>query len=200
MQLRLAGDLVARPRTQWNDSLVASLLRIPHNSPGNESGGIQPRSLLLEYYLAGQDLYLFQLGRGMIEVHCVEGVVPKIERLLALWRVNLELVGQASATHDYSSDFAGLQENCRGLLERLYDLLLAPVADVLPTYTHLTVVPYGVLHYLPFHALFDGQQFLTERLHISYLPAAALLDICQQRAQRVKARRMNLVNSLVMGL
>ena len=200
MQLRLAGDLVARPRSQWNDSLVPSLLHYPHSSPGNGSGGIQPQSLLLEYYLAGQDLYLFQLGRGVIEVHCVRGAVPQIERLLALWRVNLDLVGQASGAHEYSSDFAGLRENCRGLLERLYRLLLAPVADSLSTYTHLTVVPYGVLHYLPFHALFDGQQFLAERLHISYLPAAALLDICQQRAQRVKARGMNLANSLVMGL
>jgi CHAT domain-containing protein len=203
MQLRLAGDLVARPRSQWGDSLVSSLLRYPQSTPGvatDGSGGIQPQSLLLEYYLAGQDLYLFQLGRGTIEVHCVEGAVPQIERLLALWRVNLDLVVQASATHDYSSGFSGLRENCLGLLERLYRLLLAPVADLLPTYTHLTIVPYGMLHYLPFHALYNGQQFLAERLHISYLPAVALLDVCQQRAQRVKARGMNLANSLVMGL
>ena len=189
MQLRLAGDLVARPRVQWSDTLVTDLGK-----------RLAPQSLLLEYYLAGQDLYLFQLTRERIEVHCVEGAVPKLEHLLTLWRVNLELAAQASGSHDYGQTFVGLQANSLGLLQRLYQLLLAPVADILPAYTHLTIIPYGMLHYVPFHSLFDGQRFLVERLDISYLPAAALLDISQQRGQRIRARGANLANSLVMGL
>ena len=204
MRLREAGDLVERPHSQWNDSPITALLRVPQAAPGNvteeEHGEVPVQSLLLEYYLAGQDLYLFQLARGTIEVHCVEGAVPKLERLLALWRVNLELTAQASAAHDYGSNIASLQENALGLLRRLYELLLAPVAYILPACTHLIVVPYGMLHYLPFHALFDGQHFLAERLHLSYLPAAALLDVCRQRVQRVRAGGINLANSLVMGL
>lgn len=189
MQLRLAGDLVARPRVQWSSTLVSDLGR-----------KLSPQSLLLEYYQAGPDLYIFQLARESIEVHCVEGAIPKLERLLSLWRVNLDLTAQSSAVQDYTAGFASLYENCLGLLQRLYQLLLAPVAGILPTYTHLTIIPYGVLHYLPFHCLFDGQHFLVERLHISYLPAAALLDVCQQRSRRVRARGINLANSLVMGL
>ncbi len=189
MQLRLAGDLVARPRSQWNDSIVTSL-----------DSKIPPQTLLLEYYLAGQDLYLFQLTRQSIEVHRVEGAVPRLERLLTLWQANLDLTGQVSTAQDYSSDFENLLANSLGLLQRLYQLLLAPVAQILPSYSHLTIIPYGILHYLPFHALFDGTQFLVERWHISYLPAAALLDVCQQRAQRVRARGMELKNSLIMGL
>src|SRR5258706_10468345 len=57
-----------------------------------------------------------------------------------------------------------------------------------------------MLHYLPFHCLFDGVQFMVERLNVSYLPAAALLDICRQRGQRIKAKGINLSDSLVMGL
>ncbi|HEY0754563.1 MAG TPA: CHAT domain-containing protein [Ktedonobacteraceae bacterium] len=189
MQLRLAGDLVARPRSQWSDTLVIDLGK-----------RLASQALLLEYYLAGQDLYLFQLTSKSIEVHYVEGAVPKLERLLALWRVNLELASQASGGRDYGQTFAGLQANSLGLLGRLYQLLLAPVAEILPAYTHLTIIPYGMLHYLPFHSLFDGQRFLVERLDISYLPAAALLDISQQRGQRVRARGANPADSLVMGL
>lgn len=189
MQLRLAGDLVARSHSRWSDTLVTELGR-----------KLAPQSLLLEYYLAGEDLYLFQLTHKHIEVHRVEDAVPKLERLLALWRVNLDLAAQASTGHDSGQMFAGLQANSLGLLQRLYQLLLAPVATLLPNYTHLTIVPYGPLHYLPFHCLFDGQQFLVERLHISYLPAAALLDISQQRGQRARARGVTLANSLVMGL
>lgn len=189
MQLRLAGDLVARPRSQWNDQLVTSLYQ-----------RLAPEDLLLEYYLAGQDLYLFQLTRASIEVHCVPGAVPKLERLLALWRVNLDLAAQASAAQDSTQTFAHLLQNSLGLLQRLYQLLLGPVSQVLLAYDHVTIVPYGVLHYLPFHCLFDGEQFLVEQLHVSYLPATALLDICQQRGQRVRARGVHLQQALVMGL
>jgi CHAT domain-containing protein len=125
--------------------------------------------------------------------------VPRIERLLSLWRVNLELVAQAAGTEDGLQAFAGLQENGLGLLQRLYDLLLKPVSHVLNSCERLIIVPYGILHYLPFHCLFDGVQFLIERLNVSYLPAAALLEICRERGQRSETRHMPLSNSLVLG-
>src|SRR5262249_9871416 len=39
----------------------------------------------------------------------------------------------------------------------------------------LTIVPYGPLHRLPFHALFSGSRFLIEDFSIHYLPASSLL-------------------------
>ncbi len=96
--------------------------------------------------------------------------------------------------------FLGLQENGLGLLQRLYDLLLRPVSSALNAYEHLIIVPYGMLHYLPFHCLFDGVQFLIERFNVSYLPSAALLDICRQRGQRIHARGVRLQDALVLGL
>jgi CHAT domain-containing protein len=41
----------------------------------------------------------------------------------------------------------------------------------------LIVVPHGPLHYLPFHALCDGQGYLLERCEISYLPNSSLLRL-----------------------
>lgn len=189
MQLRLAGDLVSRSHSYWTDSIVTSLWQ-----------KIERGTLMLEYYLTGRDLYIFQLTRAGVEVQVVDDAVPKLERLLSLWRVNLDLAAQASGADDRTQAFAGLQENSLGLLQRLYDLLLKPVAHALETCEHLTIVPYGMLHYLPFHCLFDGVQFLIERLNVSYLPAAALHDICHQRGKRVQARGRHLQDSLVMGL
>jgi CHAT domain-containing protein len=63
-------------------------------------------------------------------------------------------------------------------LQRLYGLLLAPLAEELRPYRRLIIVPHGLLHYLPFHALHDGQVFLLERHEISYLPGASLLRYC----------------------
>src|SRR6266699_3272928 len=189
MQLRLAGDLVSRPRTKWTDSIVTSLWP-----------KLERTTVVLEYYLTEQDLYIFQLTRDGVDVQVIAGAIPRLERLLSLWRVNLELAAQAGGAQDRAQAFTGLQENSLGLLQRLYDLLLKPVSHALENCEHLTIVPYGMLHYLPFHCLFDGVQFMVERLNVSYLPAAALLDICRQRGQRIKAKGINLSDSLVMGL
>ncbi|MFL5625064.1 MAG: CHAT domain-containing protein, partial [Ktedonobacteraceae bacterium] len=189
MQLRLAGDLVSRQRSDWTDSIVTSLWP-----------KLARDTLMLEYYIAEQDLYIFQLTCNGVDVHVVQGALPKLERLHALWRVNLDLAAQAANSPDRTTAFAGLQDNSLGLLQKLYDLLLKPVAHLLRSCRHLIVVPYGMLHYLPFHCLFDGVQFVVERLDVSYLPAAALWDICRQRGQRACAKREPLSHALVLGL
>jgi CHAT domain-containing protein len=189
LQLRLAGDLVSRSRPQWTDSVITKL-----------RPQIEHTALMLEYYLTEQELYIFEITRDGIDVHVVNDAVPRLERLLALWRVNLDLAAQAGGARDRAQAFAGLQENCLGLLQRLYDLLLRPVASALESCEHVTIVPYGMLHYLPFHCLFDGVQFVIERLEVSYLPSAALMEICHQRGQSAEANRIPLKKSLVMGL
>ncbi|HEV2472405.1 MAG TPA: CHAT domain-containing protein, partial [Chthonomonadales bacterium] len=189
MQLHLGGDLASRSRSHWTDSIVTTLWQ-----------KMDRTTLLIEYYLTEQDLYIFQVTRYGIDAQVVPGAVPKLERLLSLWRVNLDLAAQAGGVQDRAQAFAGLQENSLGLLQRLYDLLLKPVEGALNNCAHLTIVPYGLLHYLPFHCLFDGVQFVIERLNVSYLPAAALYDLCRQRGKRVKAKQVPLSNSLVMGL
>src|SRR5712691_1356822 len=189
LQLRLAGDLVSRSRPQWTDSIITKLWpKIEHTV------------LMLEYYLTEQDLYIFEITRDGIDVHVEKDVVPRLERLFSLWRVNLDLAAQASGARDRAQAFSGLQENCLGLLQRLYDLLLRPISSALESCEHVTIVPYGMLHYLPFHCLFDGVQFVVERLDVSYLPSAALMEICHQRGQRAEANRIPLKRSLVMGL
>ncbi len=186
-QLRAVGDLETQ-RSNWTNSIVTSLFP-----------KLERDMVMLEYAIAGQDLYIFQLTRHGVEVHCEAGAVPKLERLLSLWRVNLDLVAQSAGAEERVQGFAGLQENGLGLLSRLYDLLLKPVSHVLDSCERLIVVPYGILHYLPFHCLFDGVQFLIERLNVSYLPSAALLDICRERGQRRETMRLPLSNSLVLG-
>jgi CHAT domain-containing protein/tetratricopeptide (TPR) repeat protein len=190
IQLQSASDLVDRPHAQW--PVGAALVSIYKSLP--------PQTAILEYYLADQDLYIFSLSREGIHIQPVSGVVAKLERLLSLWRTNLDLAGQAAGTSDHSHAFAHLQENGLGLLKRIYDILLRPVSDILAECEHLTIIPYGMLHVLPFHCLFDGSQFMVERFSLSYLPSAALMDICYQRGQRIRMQDISLAQSLVLGL
>ncbi|MBO0778378.1 MAG: CHAT domain-containing protein [Ktedonobacteraceae bacterium] len=189
MRLMSVGERVTRPHTDWTNRIVTSLWP-----------GLDRHTVMLEYYFARDDIYIFTQTRGGVDVRVVPQALPDLERLLSLWRANLELAAQAAGEEDRAGAFEGLLANGLGLLQRLYALLLRPVADLLSFCEHLVVVPYGMLHYLPFHCLYDGSRFMVERLHLSYLPAASLMDICRQRGQRLLSREIDLGQSLVMGL
>jgi CHAT domain-containing protein len=42
----------------------------------------------------------------------------------------------------------------------------------------LVVVPYQMLHYVPFHALYDGRSYALEHYEVSYAPSAGTLLHC----------------------
>lgn len=63
-------------------------------------------------------------------------------------------------------------------LQQLYRDLVEPLAPELKR-RHLVVVPHGVLHYLPFHALSDGGECLIDRFTLSFAPSASIYAACQ---------------------
>jgi tetratricopeptide (TPR) repeat protein len=66
-------------------------------------------------------------------------------------------------------------------LDDLYRELIAPLREQLSDAAHLIIVPHGVLHSLPFHALLDGENYLIDRFSISYSPGAGIYSLCQRR-------------------
>ncbi|SDU02105.1 CHAT domain-containing protein, partial [Nitrosomonas ureae] len=71
------------------------------------------------------------------------------------------------------------QVDNKALSEELYALLISPVADELAAANAQTLMVSldGILRYLPFAALFDGQQFLIERYAINFQTLAARTDL-----------------------
>jgi CHAT domain-containing protein len=65
-------------------------------------------------------------------------------------------------------------------LRQLFDELLAPVWPRIRD-RRLIVVPHGLLHYVPFHALFDGESYVTDSCTVSYAPSASIYAACQQQ-------------------
>src|SRR5581483_2093382 len=57
---------------------------------------------------------------------------------------------------------------------QLHEMLIAPLAAVLADAESVVFVPSDVLHYIPFHALFDGTAYLIDRFPISYAPTATI--------------------------
>lgn len=112
---------------------------------------------LLEYLLAGSELVVMALTRDNIAhsyVRLDRGVLePNVNALLR------------ACAHGAAGQEAAV----------LSTLLLDPVADVLRLHERVIVVPFGVLHSVPFHALPFDKQPLGETHVLSYLPAASLL-------------------------
>ncbi len=63
----------------------------------------------------------------------------------------------------------------------LYEELVAPLEPHLAG-EHLIVAPHGFLHWLPFHALADGDGHLVDRFTVSYAPSATVLQLCAERS------------------
>src|SRR6266487_3030229 len=124
--------------------------------------------LLLSYYMHQEKLVIFAITAGDLMVHELPGGQAELERLLLILHANFQTRGRFGSS--------GSQKTIRRLLKKLYDLLIAPVASLLPSPSgYLTIVPYDSLHTLPFHSLYNGSRFLIEAYQINYLPASSLL-------------------------
>jgi CHAT domain-containing protein/tetratricopeptide (TPR) repeat protein len=132
-----------------------------------------PDTALLKYFLCHGQLVAFVVTGERIDVFRLAADLDQVQRLIQLLWLNLRAVPRSNLTQT-----AYRATNARGLLQRLYDLLFAPLSNVLRPYPKLIVVPHGSLHYLPFHALYDGASFLLEQHEISYLPGASMLRYC----------------------
>jgi CHAT domain-containing protein len=130
---------------------------------------LSPDQLLLAYFLHKGKLVIFAATTDDLVTHEISNGMEQLESLLPLLHAHLDPRGWSDSKRQSS-------EVVRRLLIRLYNILIKPVAELLPSTSGvLTIVPYGPLHKLPFHALYDGSRFLVENFRVNYLPASSLL-------------------------
>src|SRR5207249_6526207 len=65
-------------------------------------------------------------------------------------------------------------------VKELHQYLFAPIAGLIQT-DHVTIVPHGRLHLLPFHAFTDGTRYITDDFEVSYAPSASVLKYCLEK-------------------
>ncbi len=130
--------------------------------------------VLLEYYQARETLWACVLGRD-----CLEFVpLAKADRMRNLLRLLQFQLAKFRLGPAYVSRFAAnLRAATDSHLRELHDELIAPVWERLQG-KHLVIAPHDFLHYLPFHALHDGQQSLIDKISISYAPSASVYQLC----------------------
>lgn len=139
---------------------------------------IQPNldsdTALLEFFSLRGRLVVFLVTRAEVRAVRLPVTLAQVQQLLQLLWLNLRAV-----PHSQPARRAALSGNVQGVLHKLYQQLFAPVRAQLDGYPRLIIVPHGPLHYLPCHALFDGESYLLPQFEMSYLPSASMLGYCQ---------------------
>jgi CHAT domain-containing protein len=134
----------------------------------------------VEYTTLGDELLAFVVTRDKIHVERNLGSVARINQRLHALRFQIDTLrfGARSVRRHLPS----LTEKIKLHLNLLYKQLIGPFAAALQG-RNLIIVPHGALHYLPFHALHDGEKYLIESLEISYAPSAAIFQFCLEREE-----------------
>ncbi|MBZ5554598.1 MAG: CHAT domain-containing protein [Acidobacteriia bacterium] len=147
-------------------------------------------TLLVEYYQARQTIYACLLSPEHLEIVAVASV-SKVRDLFRLLQFQLS---KYRLGPEYVRTFEQLlDEATHAHLFELYQELLAPVRKKLHA-EHLIVIPHSFLHYLPFHALFDGERYLVDDFTVSYAPSASVYYLCCSKQTRAEDR------SLIFGI
>ncbi len=136
-------------------------------------------TLLLEYYTARNRFYVCLVSRKGFKIVSLGGVTEVREKLrllqlqLAKFRLGADYIQRLEKP---------LLQATQAHLEELYALLIAPIRDQM-TAEHLIIIPHTFLHYLPFHALSDGERYLIDDFSVSYAPSSSIFAVCQEKAQ-----------------
>jgi CHAT domain-containing protein len=174
--LRAAGDAATPDQFAQPLSFEALQTQLP------------PDLMLVAYHIVGEEILAFLYQQGELQVvrdlTRVETIQDLLQRLNAQW-------DRFRAGADFAQrHMAVLEQSAQRLLASLYAELIAPLEAWLEPRAPLAIVPHGVLHSVPFHALFDGQNYLLDRCEVSYAPSATVLALCQQRSSRAATRAL----------
>jgi CHAT domain-containing protein len=141
-------------------------------------GELREDDALVEYTTLDDELLAFVVTREEIRVERDLGSVAELDQQLRALRFQIDTLrfGAQSVRRHLPS----LTEKIKTHLHLLHKQLIRPLESTLQN-RNLIIVPQGGLHYLPFHALYDGDAYLIENCEVSYAPSAAIFERCLHR-------------------
>jgi len=155
-------------------------------------------TVLIEYFVSEHAISVFVISQEgfstitlAVEQSSVLSDLQEVQAQMGRFRHGQPFVQQHSSI---------LLQSTQSTLQSLFAELLEPAlehidATVATPVDALIIVPHGILHFIPFHALYDGTQYLLQRYRVSYAPSSAIL------CHLVNRERTNYsAPSIVMGL
>jgi CHAT domain-containing protein len=163
-------------------SAIASLKEVRECLP--------PETALVEYFSIKDQFVAAVVTHDALEIV----PVTPISRVVNLLRMLHLQISKFRLGAEYVKTFEKpLLEAMQSHLAQLYEEVFAGVRGQLRA-KHVVIVPHGVLHYLPFHALHDGTGYLIDSFTVSYAPSAGIFALCQRKPSLVSG------GSLILGV
>jgi CHAT domain-containing protein len=136
----------------------------------------------IEYFIAGDEISAFVATPERIEIARNIASKAEVEKAVTGFRFQIEKFNYGQAY--VNAYFGQLKRTTDGYLAKLYQLIFAPLEKFLSS-EKIIIIPHGLLHYAPFHALRSGEKYLIDLYEISYAPSASVLKLCRNRQQKL---------------
>jgi CHAT domain-containing protein len=150
----------------------------------NELG---PDTALVEYAFLDDQCLAFVITEKDVAVVRGLGSRGNIRETLERFRFQIRSLRYGRET--VQLHLPQLTERAQSHLRVLYDSLLGPIERQIGE-RRLVIAPQGVLHYVPFGALYDGQHYLVERREVVSVPSATVLRHCLAQPRRKISRAL----------
>jgi CHAT domain-containing protein len=135
---------------------TASLVSVQAVPIANIASRLAADDTLIDYYRVGDDLYAFVLSGTTVQ------------------GFKLSAKGLDEEVRSFRAAIERREPQAAERGRPLYERLIRPLRGELKG-SQLTISPHGVLHYLPFAALPDGEQYLLDRFSVRLIPSADTL-------------------------
>ncbi len=145
----------------------------PTAAPANETANIT-------YHLMGEELLAFVKVEKTRHVVRQLATIGDITEAVENWEVQLRWMrgGQTFLRHRKEQ----LTDYAIEALQELHALVFAPLEQLVKNCPELLIVPSGILHRIPFHALHDGDHYLIERMTLRCAPSVTVDQLAKRAA------------------
>ncbi|MGC2330159.1 MAG: CHAT domain-containing protein [Candidatus Acidiferrales bacterium] len=183
-------EKLQREALAHENELLRALRDLPAPQPGVSTSSVSaiasladvreclpPETALVEYFSVKDQFVAAVITHDGLEIT----PVTPVSRVVNLLRMLHLQISKFRLGAEYVQTFEKpLLDAMQSHLAHLYEEVFAGLRGQLRA-KHLVIVPHGVLHYLPFHALYDGASYLIDSFTVSYAPSASIFALCQRK-------------------
>jgi CHAT domain-containing protein len=190
-QIRQRENRMLEMMRQLQQRGMANVMRVEPFDLARLQAQLDEQTVIVEYFSLDDELIAFLITKDKLQVVRHLSSERQVNALIDRLRFQLNSLRYGAAR--MRNHLEQLSERAQHYLRALYDALWQPLADKLMA-QRVVIVPHRALHYVPFHALFDGATYMVERHEICYAPSAYILSHCLN----VPARK--LTNAVLFGV
>ncbi len=131
---------------------------------------LDEETALLEFFVIDEDLVIFTVHKGRLEVFVQTGVMHQVEELIGEFHFQCRRRLRGAPGPQLEQR---MNTTCLEILQKLHEVLLGTINSELFDAPRWLVIPFGPLVSVPFHALHDGERHLLDSLTLATAPSAA---------------------------